>query len=71
MKAGADIDCEGGVNPVTPQEIAIHMTESNDEAVVARGALALEVLNGRLLVHEDISGVIAKSNALAGILSFV
>ena len=71
VKAGADIDREGGVNPITPQEIAIEMTESDDEAVVARGVLALEVLNGRLLVNEDIPGLIAKSYAFAGILSFI
>ena len=70
VKAGADVDREGGANQITPQEMAIRMTESDDEAVVARGVLALEVLNGRLLVNEDISGIIAKSNAFAGILSF-
>ena len=71
VKAGADIDREGSINPITPQEMAIRMTESNNQAVVARGVLALEVLNGRLLVNEDISGIIAKSNAFAGVLSFL
>ena len=71
VKAGADIDREGGVSSITPQDMAIRMAESDDEAVVARGVLALEVLNGRLLVNEDISGIIAKSNALAGVLSFL
>ena len=56
---------------ITPQEMAIEMAESNDQAVAARGVLALEMLNGRLLVNEDISGIIAKSNALAGVLSFL
>ena len=71
VKTGADIDREGGVSSITPQDMAIRMAESDDEAVVARGVLALEVLNGRLLVNEDISGIIAKSNALAGVLSFL
>ena len=72
VKAGADIDREAGADAdrITPQEIAIEMTESDDEEDVARGVLALEVLNGRLLMNEDIPGIIAKSNAFASVLSF-
>ena len=73
VKAGADInrECGDDGDEITPQEMAIEMAESNDQAVAARGVLALEMLNGRLLVNEDISGIIAKYNALAGVLSFL